>query len=326
MTKKLLAELEAIDSMVPEETSKSVLEELEQLARLSPRIKAKKTPPPKSMQEETFKEKETQKLEDLSSKPEPAVVPPLVGEFLDDAADPKKKEEGKETRAEERELNTLARQSLELKPKKAPKVQSNLLKELEALEKMSTLVPDTSVDEEAPAKPAPVLPEEPVGKSLQPLLEKLSALEKHPLEIEIDISPNRMNLRKFQSGIRTMKTPSPPPSSKATEAKALEFSAHEGSPVSSFLSLYIGEIYQRVYSKWKTPLGAKAKNVVVAFTIFTMGNIDKPVVRKSAGNEDLDSIAMRAIYDSVPFPPLPKELKQSNLRVSIIFKYVPEEN
>ena len=65
--------------------------------------------------------------------------------------------------------------------------------------------------------------------------------------------------------------------------------------------------------------------MVVAFTIFPKGNIDKPVIRESAGDENLDSIAVRAIFDSVPFPPLPQELHRLNLRVSIIFKYVPEK-
>ena len=94
---------------------------------------------------------------------------------------------------------------------------------------------------------------------------------------------------------------------------------------STALSAYVGEVYERVYSKWKTPLGSKVKKVVVSFIIFRNGNIDKPVIRESAGEDNLDSIAVRAILDSVPFPMLPEELRRPNLRISIIFKYVPEK-
>ena len=95
--------------------------------------------------------------------------------------------------------------------------------------------------------------------------------------------------------------------------------------VSSALSLYVGRIYKRIYSRWKTPLGQKFKDVVVSFTIFSKGNIDNPTIRKSAGDKSLDSIAVRAILSSVPFPALPKELHRSNLKINIVFKYVPEK-
>ena len=132
-----------------------------------------------------------------------------------------------------------------------------------------------------------------------------------------------------------MKAPVLPQSSKTAKPEVLAFADHEGSPESDFLSLYIGKIYERVHSKWKTPLGYQKWNesflikdlqVDTAFTIYKGGNIDKPIIRKSAGDEDLNSVALRAIYDSVPFPPLPKEWKQPNLTVGINFKYVPEDN
>jgi TonB family protein len=66
--------------------------------------------------------------------------------------------------------------------------------------------------------------------------------------------------------------------------------------------------------------------VVVSFTIFSKGNINNPTIRKSAGDKNLDSIAVRAILSSVPFPALPKELHRSNLKINIVFNYVPEKN
>jgi len=92
------------------------------------------------------------------------------------------------------------------------------------------------------------------------------------------------------------------------------------------LSLYVGGVYKRIYSRWKTPLGQKISDVVVSFTIFSKGNINNPTIRKSAGDKNLDSIAVRAILSSVPFPALPKELHRSNLKINIVFNYVPEKN
>ena len=234
----------------------------------------------------------------------------------------------KAARAEERELAALAERPLELKAKKPTEGKSDLLKELDAAMAEDQVALSTIPEKEEQLKSlAPVL-EQPEEKSLQPLRDKLGALEKSPVKIEIDMSQDRVAFKEFQSGIRKMKAPVLPQSSKTDKPEILAFADHEGSPESDFLSLYIGKIYERVYSKWKTPLGAKANNirVDVTFTIFKGGNIDKPVIRKSAGDEDLNSVALRAIYDSVPFPPLPKEWKQPNLTVGINFKYVPEDN
>ncbi|KMP12273.1 hypothetical protein UZ36_01580 [Candidatus Nitromaritima sp. SCGC AAA799-C22] len=335
-SRKLLADLNALDSASPMESKKSVVEELDQLARLTPEAPSKKARP-KSLQEETFKEREWQKTQELLKEPEPTVPPPAE-DLLEDFNDIKMKEVAKskslatrkkvnsESRqAAERELATLTQQPVELQPKKTTKTASDLFKELEAMEKTSMLPIETPVDSQ-PSTDSISAPVVPVEKSLQPLKDKLGALQESPVEIEIDLTRDRLSLKDFKSGIRNMKIPVSPPGPDTGKSKTLTFSAHEGSPASTALSLYIGKIYKRVYSKWKTPLGAKAKNVVVAFTIFKKGNIDKPVIRKSAGDETLDSIAVRAIHDSVPFPQLPKELKQPNLRVSIIFKYVPEKN
>ena len=131
------------------------------------------------------------------------------------------------------------------------------------------------------------------------------------LDFKMDISQNQVVDQDFKTVIREGGIPAVEIDSKADKSNPLPD--------------YVGEIYKRVYAKWKTPLASKFKKVVVAFTVFSNGSIDKPVIGESSGNENLDSIAVRAILDSVPFPILPKELNRPNLRVSIIFKYVPEK-
>ncbi len=88
------------------------------------------------------------------------------------------------------------------------------------------------------------------------------------------------------------------------------------------LSLYAGFIREKVMSNWKNPLGAEHKQVLVSFYLYPGGNVGKPYVEKSSGNPQLDSLALRAIADSEPFPKFPSELTQPNLHISIHFKYV----
>ena len=86
----------------------------------------------------------------------------------------------------------------------------------------------------------------------------------------------------------------------------------------------MGEVEKRIFSKWKGPLGLHDNDLLVGFTIFSKGNINDPAIRKSAVDKNLDSIAVRAIIESAPFPALPEELHRPNLKVIINFKYVPE--
>ena len=80
------------------------------------------------------------------------------------------------------------------------------------------------------------------------------------------------------------------------------------------------------YKNWRDPLAEQhSKEAIISFRIFPKGNIDKPIIKKSSGVEILDTLAVRAVQDSVPFPEFPKELKKSNLLLSIYFKYVPKD-
>lgn len=93
---------------------------------------------------------------------------------------------------------------------------------------------------------------------------------------------------------------------------------------SDSLSLYAGAIEEKIYSNWKSPLGAKSNEVYVSFFLFPKGNVGKPFIEKSSGSEPLDALAVRAILDSEPFPSFPPELKESSLHFTIHFKYIPQ--
>ena len=291
--KKILKDLKSLESNLPKQ---STLQQLDLLARLAPKAQEKKITPPKAMQEETFRELEREKEAELPAEPKPEKLLPRV----DDIEITKKKSES----------IALSEQLVKLDLKKEAQSTSSLMKELEAIEKKEIHPTDILLEgEQFEESKSPSAFKNIKGEALTSVVEKFQELEDSSEEIKIDISQGRVVFKEFETSIQRGRVPVP-----ETEPE-----------VSSALSLYVGGIYKRIYSRWKTPLGQKFKDVVVSFTIFSKGNIDNPTIRKSAGDKNLDSIAVRAILNSIPFPALPKELHRSNLKINIVFKYVPEK-
>ena len=293
--KKILEDLKSLES---NSIKRSPLEQLDLLARLAPKVQEEKIIPPKAMQEETFREQEREKAAELPVKTEPEIRVPPVDDI--------------ETTVKERELSALPEQLVKLDLKKETRPASALMQELEAIEKKEIHPTDISIDGEQFENSNSVSAFKNIkGESLTSVVEKFQELEDSSEEIKIDVSQGQVVLKEFTTSIQRGGVPVP-----ETETKP---------ETSSALSLYVGEVYKRVYSKWKTPLGSKFEDVNVSFTIFSKGNINNPVIRKSAGDKNLDSIAVRAIMAAVPFPALPEELHRPNLKINIIFKYVPEK-
>jgi TonB family protein len=218
-----------------------------------------------------------------------------------------------EITAKERELIALSEQLVKLDLRKEVQSTSALMTELEAIENKEVHPTDILMDGEQFEKSNSLSAFKNLkGESLTSVVEKFRELEDSLEEIKIDVSQGQVVLKEFMTSIQIGGVPVP-----ETETKP---------ETSSVLSLYVGEVYKRVYSKWKTPLGSKFEDVAVSFTIFSKGNINNPVIRKSAGDKNLDSIAVRAIMSAVPFPALPQELHRSNLKINIVFNYVPEKN
>ena len=304
--KKILEDLKSFES---NSIKRSPLEQLDLLARLAPKVQEEKVIPPKAMQEETFREPERKKAAELPAEPEPKVellVDPKPGKLLPRIDDI-------EITAKERELIALSEQLVKLDLRKEVQSTSALMTELEAIENKEVHPTDILMDGEQFEKSDSFSAFKSIkGESFNSVVEKFQDLEESSEEIKIDVSQGQMVLKEFKTSIQRGGVPV---SETKTEPET-----------SSALSLYVGKVYKRVYSKWKTPLGSKFENVTVSFTIFSKGNINSPVIRKSAGDKNLDSIAVSAIIDSVPFPELPEELNRPNLKVDIIFKYVPEKN
>ena len=324
--KKILEDLKSFES---NSIKRSPLEQLDLLARLAPKVQEEKVIPPKAMQEETFREPERAKAAELPVKPEPKVELPAEPEpKVELPVEPEPKvelpvepEPGEllprvdniENTAKERELIALSEQLVKLDVEKEVQSTSALMTELEAIENKEVHPTDILMNGDQFEKSDSFSAFKSIkGESLTSVVEKFQDLEESSQEIKIDVSQGQMVLKEFKTSIQRGEVP-------VSETK-------NEPETSNALSAYVGEVYKRVYSKWKTPLGAKFKNVTISFTIFSKGNINSPVIRKSAGDKNLDSVAVSAIIDSVPFPELPEELNRPNLKVNIIFKYVPEKN
>ena len=216
----------------------------------------------------------------------------------------------------------LSEQLVKLDLNKKGQSTGTLLEELEAIEKKETHSTDILLEGEQFNNSKTLSAFKSIkGESLTSVVKKFQDLEGPLEEIRIDVSKEKAVLKEFKTLIHKTPTHKTP----IQRNEVLVTDAESESEASSILSLYVGEIYKRVYSHWKTPLGSKFKDVVVSFVIFSKGNIDNPAVRESTGDKNLDSIAVRAILDSVPFPTLPEELHRPNLPVSIVFRYVPEK-
>ena len=290
--KKILEDLKSLESNLPKQ---STLQQLDLLARLAPKAQEKKITPPKTMQEETFRELEREKEAELPAEPKPDKLLPRV----DDIEITKKK----------RESIALSEKLVKLDLKKEAQSTSSLMKELEAIEKKEIHPTDILLEgEQFEESKSPSAFKNIKGEALTSVVEKFQELEDSSEEIKIDISQGRVILKEFETSIQSGGVSAP-----ETESE-----------VSSVLSLYMGEVLKRVFSKWKEPLGLHDNDLLVSFTIFSKGNIKNPAIRKSSGDKSLDSIAVRAIINSAPFPELPEELHRPNLKVIINFKYVPE--
>ena len=292
--KKILEDLKSLES---NSIKRSPLEQLDSLARLAPKVQEKKIIPFKAMQDETFREPDREKAAKLPVKTEPEIPVPPVDDI--------------ESTVKERESIALPEQLVKLDLKKEIQPTSALIKELEEIEKKEVNSTDILVDEEQFEKSNSVSSFKSIKEeSLTSVVEKFQELENLSEEIKIDLSQRRVVLNEFTTSIQRDEVP-------VSETKT-------ESETSSVLSLYVGEVEKRIFSNWKRLLGLHDNDLLVAFTIFSKGNITVPVIRKSAGDKNLDSIAVRAIIDSAPFPELPEDLHRPNLKLTINFKYVPE--
>ena len=292
--------------------AKNMFEELEQLALLErPKKQIAKPKIEKPVLEETFRDLEKLKGEKVKIEKDVSSTPKLES-LLEGFEDIKMQEVLEQEKIEK---------PVDEEKKADPAVKKrNLLKELEKLAKL-----DSIVQKDDDGKSPDVAVEDLENKAYNSILEKFESLAVESSRVKVEVAIARLGRSKFQSKLRTL-----PDSPEKTDSKSVDelyvFSDREGTPGADVQSLYAGMVQERIYRNWRDPLAERhSKEAIISFHIYTKGNIDKPFIKQSSGVEALDTLAVRAVLDSVPFPHFPKELKMSNLFLSIYFRYVPKD-
>lgn len=324
VARKIAQELEQLQAKLP--PPPSLLEELDQVARLAPKVTAKKQK--KNILENTLRDQE-KKHPPKASLEKKAIAPPVrenVEEVL--SRDPVEEKERVPAGRPEPDLKELefaapVPQPRDLDKATVGKSAAALLKEFERIEDLQALAKKRSSAKVAESK-VPIEGKVKADEAFAPIREKLSSLSPAPVKVDKGKPRENRPEKEFKSGLRKLAIPVKVPG-KGKDASSSVDVVTDGQIGADLLSLYIGEIYKRVYEKWRQPIGAKSEDAELnaAFYIFPKGNIDTPIVQKSSGDEKLDSLGIRAILDAEPFPPFPEGFKVSNLHVSIHFKYIP---
>jgi TonB family protein len=196
----------------------------------------------------------------------------------------------------------------------------NLLRELEKMTKLDSIV---KKDNESKTPDAEV--EYIESETYDSVLEKFELLAVESSRVKVEVAGARLDRSNFQSKLRALPD-SPKKTVTKSEDESYVYFDREGAPGADIQSLYVGIVQEKIYKNWRDPLAERhSKEAIISFHIFSKGNIDKPFIKQSSGVEALDTLAVRAVLDSVPFPQFPKELKMSNLFLSIYFKYVPKD-
>jgi TonB family protein len=321
-SKGILAELSKLETKMAILPKKNMVEELDQLARLErPKQKPLASKPIKneSVSGETFRELEALKNKKVDDVKFVAPVP-LQEDILRDFENLKMEESLLETPQKEFSGENPQKQEPEQGvPEKPQAPEVDLLKELQHLAKLDA-TPVLQVEAVKPLQST-----QKSSESFDSIVEKLGSFSVDSEPVKVEVSSAKLDSSSFQSKLRTLPKTSHTPSESGT-GDSYVFTEKEGVPGADMQSLYVGMIQERIYKNWREPLAEEHnQETVVSFFIFPRGNVDKPFVKKSSGIEALDTLAVRAVLDSVPFPEFPKELKMSNLHINIYFKYVPKD-
>ena len=345
---KILTALKKLDkktAAVAPIPAKSMFEQLDQLALLEyPKKTAAKPKRKNLVLEETLHELEQLKDKKIDRRKE--ISPkPMPESLLEDFQEFKMEEVIKQK--EIKKLPDLNEEQVGEEKTAATVVEKrNLLRELDKFAKLK-LTDKNKGKEQTPE--IEVADKE--SKAYDSVLEKFASLTVESSSVMVEVLESKLEVQEFQSSLRTLPD-SPAVEVLGTKVETSKFqsslralpdslgnassnsveephvsSDREGTLAADIQSLYAGLVQEKIYKNWRDPLAERhSKEAIISFHIFPKGNIDKPFIKQSSGVEVLDTLALAAVNDSVPFPPFPKDLKRPNLFLSIYFKYVPKDD
>ena len=345
---KILTALKKLDkktAAVAPIPAKSMFEQLDQLALLEyPKKTAAKPKRKNLVLEETLHELEQLKDKKIDRRKE--ISPkPMPESLLEDFKEFKMEKVIKQKEIEK--LTDLNEEKVGEEKTAATVVEKrNLLRELDKFAKLK-LTDKNKGKEQTPE--IEVADKE--SKAYDSVLEKFASLTVESSSVMVEVLESKLEAQEFQSSLRTLPD-SPAVEVLGTKVETSKFqsslralpdslgnassnsveephvsSDREGTLAADIQSLYVGLVQEKIYKNWRDPLAERhSKEAIISFHIFPKGNIDKPFIKQSSGVEVLDTLAVAAVNDSVPFPPFPKDLKRPNLFLSIYFKYVPKDD
>jgi TonB family protein len=85
---------------------------------------------------------------------------------------------------------------------------------------------------------------------------------------------------------------------------------------------YIRQLHAKVSEHWRRPpvVSTEPAAVLIYFEIDREGQVrGQPKIKQSSGNELYDQSALRAVLESIPFPPLPRDFPGQYLKVNFGF-------
>ena len=160
-------------------------------------------------------------------------------------------------------------------------------------------LPDRSLPTRSPALPRPADKELPVTASASP------SIAPAPARREASAPPS---------------PPPPPlgaPSGSAVGSGPLTLS------VSDFpYAYYIRQIQQKIQERWYGR-AIPGQQPSVVFEIRRDGRLNVVTIDRTSGNAYYDQVALRAINDASPFPPLPDDFRKAVLRIGLQFVFDP---
>jgi len=85
---------------------------------------------------------------------------------------------------------------------------------------------------------------------------------------------------------------------------------------------YLGTLSKSIERSKVNPRSRQAGTVMVRFTVGPDGNLISRGVEKSSGSKVLDDAAVAALDRAAPFPPMPQNVAQGPIEVSVPFEFV----
>lgn len=83
---------------------------------------------------------------------------------------------------------------------------------------------------------------------------------------------------------------------------------------------YISQLRQSLWNQWAERMPKEKSECVVVFTLLPNGSVVDLRTEESSGDSAFDLIALSAVQDAAPYPPLPRGFKERFLKIHVNFK------